>query len=129
VAIADNTDKLVGGIGHNQPPTDTDLQNHSDDVPLWGAEAIGRAIGLGPKRAWKLLAAGLLPAHKINSSYVSTKRRLLARVLGEDGFVPPPKNEPALPKRVPRSRKVKLKPPRRKATGQKSPAGRRTNLE
>jgi hypothetical protein len=83
------------------------------DTPLWGAAAIGKAIGTNQRKAYHLLEHGLLPGNKIGKIWCSTKRKLLARIHGEDGWVPPPKPEPkaAPPTHVPKSRKKKLRPP------------------
>lgn len=91
------------------------------DAVLYGARAIGMAIfpGLAPhraeRRAFHLLQRKLIPATKLGKVYISTKRRLLQRVNGEDGWEMPVKiEEPPPPAKVPRSDKRKLTP-RRKA--------------
>ena len=61
------------------------MSAHLDDVPLWGAEAIGRAAGLitddgsvDLRKTFRLLELQLLPARKIGKSWVTTPRQLRA---------------------------------------------------
>ena len=89
-----------------EPPT-------PDDAPIWGAVKIGAAVGLKPRSAFRLLEKGVLPGNKIGKLWCSTRRRLLQRVLGDDGYVAP-KPEPEPPPPLAKSRKRKLK---RKAKG------------
>jgi hypothetical protein len=53
-----------------------------DDAPLWGALAIGQAIGRSERQTFHALERGFLPATKVGKSWVTTKRRLLDRILG-----------------------------------------------
>jgi hypothetical protein len=76
---------------------------------------IGAAINSNERRAHHMLENGLLPGTKVGKLWCTTKRKLLARVLGEDGFVPPVKPEPKPPLHVPKSRKKKLRPRGREA--------------
>jgi hypothetical protein len=65
------------------------------------------AVKRNPRQPYHLLENGWLPGNKIGKIWTSTRRRLLARINGEDGFVPPPKPEPeaAPPAHIPKSRK------------------------
>jgi hypothetical protein len=85
--------------------------NDSDfDRPLWGARSIAAAAGIGERRAWNLLERELLPGKKVGRTWVTTKRALMDRIMGRDGYVPPePKPKSAPPKRVPKSLKKKLR--------------------
>ena len=62
----------------NQISQSTDL-----DTPVWGAAAIARVINRTERQAFHLLERGHLPADKVGKLWVSTPRKLLARVLGE----------------------------------------------
>jgi hypothetical protein len=57
--------------------------DHDDDQPLWGAAAIGKPLGLDERQARHLLEKGVLPAQKIGGKWVSTRRRLRERVVGQ----------------------------------------------
>jgi hypothetical protein len=46
------------------------------DTPLWGAAAIGAAMGCNERRAYHLLENGLVPATKVGNVWSSTRRRL-----------------------------------------------------
>jgi hypothetical protein len=48
------------------------------DQPIWGAEAIGAAIGRTESQAFHLLNRDLLDADKVGGRWVSTPRRLRA---------------------------------------------------
>ncbi len=59
--------------------------HHLDDVPLWGAAAIGRAAGLitddgsvDLRKTFRLLELRLLPARKLGKTWVTTPRQLRA---------------------------------------------------
>ena len=55
---------------------DTITPNTDDDAPVWGAEAIGREIGLTERQARHRLKEGHIPGKKIGDTWVSTKRKL-----------------------------------------------------
>jgi hypothetical protein len=76
------------------------------DVPIQGARAIGKALGLTERRAFNLLEQRELPATKLGKHWATTLRRLLARI-NADLPLPEPKPEP--PPHVPKSRKRKLR--------------------
>jgi hypothetical protein len=52
------------------------------DIPLWGARQIGAVIGLNEEQCAYRLGKGQLPASKIGSTYISTKRKLLRGIVG-----------------------------------------------
>ena len=54
-----------------------------DDVPIWGAGAIGREIGLDRGQTYHLLSRGHLPGRKIGRRWVSTPGQL-RRALGAE---------------------------------------------
>jgi hypothetical protein len=51
---------------------------------LWGASAIGRAIGKPARATFHLLESGHLPARKIGRQWVASRRRLLRAVIGDE---------------------------------------------
>ncbi len=51
---------------------------------LWGAGAIGRAIGRSPRSTFHLLENGHLPAKKVGRLWSASRRRLLAHLAGEE---------------------------------------------
>ena len=51
---------------------------------VWGAEAIGKAIGVAPRRAFYLLESGSIPARKVGGRWVIERGRLRAFFSGED---------------------------------------------
>lgn len=53
------------------------------DMPIWEVKNIAQVIGRTERQTYHLLASGKLPANKVGDRYVSTRRRLLAAVLGE----------------------------------------------
>ena len=65
-------------------------ENENLDRPIWGAEAIGREVGLiddngnvDIRKAFYLLENELLPGTKVGRQWVSTPRRLRAVFAGE----------------------------------------------
>jgi hypothetical protein len=61
-----------------QPPEDDDI-----DL-LWGAEAIAAYIKRTPRATWHLLATKQLPATKVGQTWVASRSKLRARLLGEE---------------------------------------------
>ena len=59
-------------IGHNGGPPLEPL-----DV-LWGAKAIGKAIGRNERQTFGMLEAGELPAKKVKGRWASTRSKLKA---------------------------------------------------
>lgn len=53
------------------------------DAPVWGVENFAKIINRSQRATYHLVANGKLPANKIGDRYVSTRRKLLAAVLGE----------------------------------------------
>jgi hypothetical protein len=56
-----------------------------NEVPdlLWGAAAIGRAIGRSPRQAFNLLENKVLPGRKVGNRWVASRRKLLNALVGE----------------------------------------------
>lgn len=51
------------------------------DIPIdliWGAEAIGEAIGRTSRQAYGMLEAGLLPGKKIGGRWVISRAKLIS---------------------------------------------------
>ena len=64
-------------------PEHEDARAQDDlDRPLWGARAIGKEIGKGPRAVYHLAEAGLLDVDKCGHQLVSTPRRLRAQFAG-----------------------------------------------
>jgi hypothetical protein len=53
-----------------------------DDL-LWGAAAIGEAIGKSTRMAFYLLEHGLIPGRKVGKQWVASRERLLAALTEE----------------------------------------------
>jgi hypothetical protein len=51
-----------------EPPLANDL--------VWGAEAIGAEIGVGPRRAFHILQSGTVPAKKVGALWVASRAAL-----------------------------------------------------
>jgi hypothetical protein len=53
---------------------------------VWGAKAIGEALGKSPRATYHMLEGGQLDGvvQKIGNKWVGSKKRLLKRVFGED---------------------------------------------
>jgi hypothetical protein len=56
----------------------------NDDIPVWGAAAIGQIIGRSERAAFYLLERKYLDADKLGNLWVSTRRRLLKRIRGAE---------------------------------------------
>ena len=56
-------------------------QGLAGDDWLWGADAIGEAIGRSRRQTFHLLERGLLPARKIGGVWAASRRRLLEHLL------------------------------------------------
>jgi hypothetical protein len=54
------------------------------DVPLWGAREIARVLNVKPRKAFYLLEYKLVDGTKIGSQWVSTRRRLLRSIAGDE---------------------------------------------
>jgi hypothetical protein len=57
--------------------------DHDPNDILWGAVAIGRAIGVDRRRAYFLLEHQKIPARQIGRSWVASRRRLYKYIVGE----------------------------------------------
>jgi hypothetical protein len=62
----------------NDTMTDEEL-----DRPIWGAKNIGKPMNLKPRQTYHLLEQGHLPATKVWQTWVSTLRKLRARIDGK----------------------------------------------
>jgi hypothetical protein len=62
----------------------TKTRDEALDRPVWGAEAIGRIIGKPARATYHLLEKGLIPAKKVGDSWVSSPRKLLAAIVGDE---------------------------------------------
>jgi len=51
---------------------------------LWGVAEIGKAIHRTNRQTYHLLARGLLPGRKIGASWVASRRKLFAALMGDD---------------------------------------------
>lgn len=58
-----------------EPSGETDI--------LWGATAIGQAIGRSPRSTFHMLERGSLPARKVGRLWSASRSKLLAFVAGE----------------------------------------------
>lgn len=58
--------------------SDTPLK--SEPIFLWGAVAIGAAIGINRRQAFHLLETGAIPAKKIGGRWVAMRDRLFAAI-------------------------------------------------
>jgi len=56
----------------------------SPDDLLWGVAEIGKAIRRTDRQTYHLLAQGLLPARKVGASWVASRRKLFAALMGDD---------------------------------------------
>jgi hypothetical protein len=64
---------------------DETRQTKQDDTIIWGADRIGREIGLDRAATYHLLARNLLPARRIGRRWVSSRTRLRLALTGERG--------------------------------------------
>jgi hypothetical protein len=51
---------------------------------VWGAAAIGRAIGRSERAVFHLLEKQLLPARRIGGRWCASRQRLLEHVIGDE---------------------------------------------
>ena len=59
----------------------TSNEIYDEDAPVWGAANIGKLIGRNERQTFYLLEKGLVPARKVNTLWVTTKRLALSAVL------------------------------------------------
>jgi hypothetical protein len=52
------------------------------DLPIWGATAIAEVLNVPVRRSYWLLENKLVPAERVGRRWVSTRRRLLTRIVG-----------------------------------------------
>jgi hypothetical protein len=58
-------------------------ENTTGDTPIYGAKAIAKVVNKSPRATFHLLQAGLLPARKLGTQWVTTPRMLREALLGE----------------------------------------------
>lgn len=51
---------------------------------VWGASAIGRAIGRSERAVFYLLEKGVLPAKRVGGRWVASRQKLLRAVIGDE---------------------------------------------
>jgi hypothetical protein len=51
---------------------------------VWGAAEIGAVIRKSERAVFHLLESGLLPAKKVGGRWVSSRKKLLAAVIGDE---------------------------------------------
>jgi len=59
------------------------IETDTPDDLLWGVREIGKAIRRSDRQVYHLLAKGLLPGRKIGASWVASRRKLLAALMGD----------------------------------------------
>ena len=62
---------------------ETSRDKDADDL-LWGVREIGKAIRRSDRQTYHLLMRGLLPGRKIGASWVASRRKLLAALMGDN---------------------------------------------
>ncbi len=50
--------------------------------PIWGAKAIGEEIGRSPRSTFYLLESGAIPARKVGTLWVASRRELRRALFG-----------------------------------------------
>jgi hypothetical protein len=61
------------------------VSNNGDESDLlWGAAAIGKAIGRSPRAAFHMLESRHLPAKKVGRQWVASRDKLLRAVIGDE---------------------------------------------
>jgi len=60
------------------------INSQNLDTPIWGARAIGAVLNLTERQAFHKLEKRQLAAEKIGKIWVSTPRRLLGRITGDE---------------------------------------------
>jgi hypothetical protein len=68
---------------HRQPATVTKHPTIAGDL-IWGAKHIGAEIGVDERKAFYLLDQGHIPARKIGSLWVASRRQLRAALCGDE---------------------------------------------
>lgn len=53
------------------------------DEIIWGAEAIGKAIGRSERQVFHMHAQGALPTRKVGHHLVASRRKLIEALIGE----------------------------------------------
>jgi hypothetical protein len=60
------------------------MSQADNDTPVWGAAEIGAVIGKPARAVFHMLENGLLPAKKVGGRWVSSRKKLLAAVIGDE---------------------------------------------
>jgi hypothetical protein len=60
------------------------IETDTPDDLLWGVREIGQAIRRSDRQTYHLLMRGLLPGRKIGASWVASRRKLFAALMGDD---------------------------------------------
>jgi hypothetical protein len=60
------------------------LEQSSTPIVLYGAKAIGEAMGISPKAAQHLLVQGKIPARKIGKTWAISRPKLIAYIDNDD---------------------------------------------
>lgn len=60
------------------------MSNSNEDLdrPIWGVKQIAKIVDRTERQTFHMLQSGQLPASKIGDRWVSTRRRLLAPIMG-----------------------------------------------
>ena len=61
-----------------------DIESESPHI-LWGVAEIAKAIRRTDRQTYHLLSREYLPAHKVGASWVASRRKLLAALMGDEG--------------------------------------------
>lgn len=51
------------------------------DAPVWGADGIAAELNINRRRVYHLLHNDLIDADKVGATWVSTRRRLLSKIV------------------------------------------------
>jgi hypothetical protein len=57
--------------------------DQASDV-IWGADAIAKVIGRSARATFYMLGNGTLPAKRVGGRWCASRRKLLARLVGDD---------------------------------------------
>ena len=71
----------VTGRRRHSPTPPPPADSLASDL-IWGAEAIARELGVGPRRVFHYLQRGSIPARKIGELWVCSRTALRAHFIG-----------------------------------------------
>jgi hypothetical protein len=60
------------------------MTDNDSDTPIWGGAAIAAVLNTTPRKAFYLLENKLIDATKCGAQWVSTRRRLLRSIAGDE---------------------------------------------